>query len=327
MKVLVTGATGFLGAHVVRELLHRGYSVMAACRASSDTWRLDAVMESIELVELDLVDTGSVGRVFSRHRPEAVVHCAAYGVSYGESDVDRAVAVNIKGTYELVRAASSSGVSRFIHTGSCFEYGDKDHPVGEGDVPAPTGIYGATKVSATLMALAEAAGSGLELVVVRPFGMWGLLEDVRRLVPQVVRACICNTPLALTGCEQVRDYSHVSDIAGMMVSILGCEDFPSGRILNLGSGRKTVLREFVLKVVRTLGADERLMRFGELPYRPDEMRMLVADTTRLGKYIDIGGESDDLFKQRLSELSQELKDRGFQNMRRGRISRSALRSC
>ncbi len=308
MKVLVTGATGFLGAHVVRGLIAEGESVLAAFRGASDTWRLGELSKGVTMVRMDLLDIGSVSTALEEHRPDAVIHSAAYGVNHKEQDPAMASRVNMKATRELVEAAAASGVKRFVHIGSCFEYGDKDHPIREDEDLAPTGVYGAAKAAGTLAAIERAAELGLSLTVLRPFSMWGVLEPPGRLVPQVISACMERTPLRLTGGEQVRDYSHVTDIAEMIVRLLKSEGFPESRILNLGSGTPVLLKDFVLKVVGALGADPALMEFGKLEYRGDEMWRLVADTTNISGYTRLPEMDPASFRDRVLEQTIELRD-------------------
>lgn len=97
-------------------------------------------------------------------------------------------------------------------------------------------------------------------------------------MPQVIRACLDRRPLSLTGCDQVRDYSYVEDMADWICRIALLDRFPEGQVVNLGTG-EVKLKDFVLSIARELGG-ESLMKFGTLPYRTSEMKRLVADTTK-----------------------------------------------
>jgi nucleoside-diphosphate-sugar epimerase len=284
LRILVTGSNGFLGAHVVRQLLLRKHHVLAAHRASSDLWRLMTVRNSIELVEMDLLDRQSIENIFRKNRLDAVVNCAAYGVKYEENDLGKAFAVNVHGASDLLIAAQETGVSRFIHIGSCFEYGNKDHPICEDEMLEPTDIYGVSKASGALLAMALSRQKNVPLVVVRPFGLWGPLEEKHRLVPQVVSHCLAKAPLKLTGGEQIRDYLFVEDAALMLINLLELSKFPSYEILNLGSGIPVRLDEFIINVASFFNQAD-LMLLGELPYRPTEMMHLVANIKKWTKYV------------------------------------------
>src|SRR4030042_5027859 len=104
LKVFITGATGFLGSHVVRQLLVRGHHVLAGHRANSDLWRLKAVRGDIELVEADLSRRTSIENALRKHPPDEIINCAAYGVKYEAQDMQQAFMVNVYGTSHLILA-------------------------------------------------------------------------------------------------------------------------------------------------------------------------------------------------------------------------------
>ncbi|MBI5603283.1 MAG: NAD(P)-dependent oxidoreductase [Deltaproteobacteria bacterium] len=283
-KVLVTGANGFLGAHLVQKLLKKGYQVLAAHRPDSSLQRLKPFLNEVEQVELELNENPSIKNVFNRNRPEIVIHCAAYGVNYSDQDIKKALSVNVSGTLELIKAASHFNISRFLHIGSCFEYGDKKFPVKESDLLEPTGIYGATKASATLLAMTLSRQLSVPLAIIRPFGLWGPMEEEHRLVPLVIKYCLSNQPLPLTGGKQIRDYLYVEDAASMIIALVEGSGFPSYEIVNLGTGIPVTLKAFILTIAG-LFQKEHLMGFGRIPYRPTEMWYLVADTTKWQRLI------------------------------------------
>ena len=284
LKVLVTGATGFLGSHIVRQLLVRGHRVVAVHRTNSDPWRLRGVKEDIEWVEADLLCRTSIENALRKNHLDVVIHCAAYGVQYEQQDIDEAFRVNAQGTSHLILAAKEVGISRFIHIGSCFEYGDKNHPIHENEILEPTSLYGVSKASGTLLALVLSKQNNVPLVVVRLFGLWGPGEGKDRLVPQVIEHCLTGTRLKLTGCEQIRDYVFVEDAAWMLVDLMEIPEFVPFEIFNLASGTPIKLREFVTRIA-SLFHQEGLMLFGELPYRPTEMWHLVGNVEKWTKHV------------------------------------------
>src|ERR1051325_8358876 len=175
-RVLITGASGFLGAHVALAMADRGWHVIAGVRPASKLTRLRKftaqARRAIDTVHRDLLDRQSIKTAVVTSKPQAIVHCAAYGVDHQDQDIELAVRSNVLATGLLVALASRMSVGRFIHVGTCYEYGDHAGPIREDATLRPRGIYGTTKAAGTLLALDGADATGMPLVVIRPFGMY-----------------------------------------------------------------------------------------------------------------------------------------------------------
>ena len=272
--VLVTGSGGFLGAHIVVVLQKLGYTVISG--------KYKDVKEHDVL--LDIVDVENTEQVFLKYQPQYVIHCAAYGVNYLDKDVEKVLSINLQGSINLLNAASRISLKRFIHVGSCFEYGSHDGPISEETLPCPTDIYGSSKAATTLLMQERANNLDVPLNVVRPFSMWGPGEKSHRLVPQIITAYINQKPLDLTSCNVIRDYTYVEDMAKQIVTLCFAENMEQGLVVNTGSGKQILLKDFVMKIARQLGCGE-LMNFGALNYRSTEMKSLIADISRLRSII------------------------------------------
>jgi nucleoside-diphosphate-sugar epimerase len=272
--VLVTGAGGFVGHHVVENLRREGIQVFAAKYKNL----------SGQDMYLNVQDPKSICQVFGRIQPTHVIHCAAYGVNYGKQNVDAALEINLHGSLRVLECAANYKIERLIHLGSCSEYGSRGGHIPEDAPLNPTAIYASTKAATTILMRERANALCVRLIVARPFGIWGPREPSHRLVPQIVNACLERVPLKLTPCDIIRDYSYVEDMAEYICRLTFATGVESGAVVNLGSGRAIVLRDFVLDVARELGG-EALMRFGELPYRPTEMASQVADVSRMRSII------------------------------------------
>jgi nucleoside-diphosphate-sugar epimerase len=275
-RFLVTGGSGFLGHHIVQYLTDHGANVVAGVRHASQSGDRKIV--------LDVTDKSAIEVVFEDVRPTHIINCAAYGVDQGKQVCADAFRANVGACHNLIHAASRLGVSRFIHVGTCSEYASSQSPILESAPQEPHNIYALSKAAGTLAVLELGAVLDIDVSVVRPFGLWGLGEPGFRVIPQVVAACRDRSPLALTDCDLVRDYSYVADAAGWISSVAVCSKMKSGTIVNIGSGVPVVLRDFVLAVADLLGGTE-LMEFGKRPQRPNEPKSVVADITRLKQLI------------------------------------------
>jgi nucleoside-diphosphate-sugar epimerase len=270
-RILVTGAKGFLGSHIVRLGRGMGLDIVAAHRG---------LKEEVS-VHLDVCSADSVLTALRDASPSIIIHCAAYGLNYAQQDLWQALAVNVDGTLVLLETAKRCGVRRFVHVGTCFEYGSYDVPIREDFALKPTGIYGATKAAASVLMQERARALDMELLIVRPFSIWGPGDAPYHLIPQVIAACVNHVPLDLSPCQVVRDYMYVEEVADRILRLAMLDGrADQQRVVNVGSGQGRLLRTFISELAKELGG-ERLMNFGAIPYRPTEMQALVADTSRL----------------------------------------------
>jgi len=308
MKVLVTGASGFLGAHVVRALLKEGAHVIAAHRQGSNTWRLDAIEKSLNgLIHetVDLASKNTIENAMQEHKPNVIVNCAAYGVDYRQQVCEEAIQSNITAVSWLIDAAKKFGVSRFIQIGTCYEYGNQAEALTEKACLHPQGIYSVTKASGTLLALDYAKSIGVPLVVLRPFGMYGPLEGEHKFVPMLFKACMHNEAIDLTKGEQLRDYLYVEDAASAILTMAAITDFPNGEIFNLASGIPLKLRDFGEAAQAVIG--QGILNWGAKPYRTDEMMSVIANIDKLKTYA--GWQPRISLAQGLSLTFKEIESR------------------
>lgn len=277
-RVLLTGATGFIGSQVARALLEAGCSVHALVRSGADTSRIDGLVEGLSLVEGALVTLTDPG-VLEVIQPEICVHLAWYTEP---GRYLRAVAENLdclRWSLSLVEALARSGCARMLVAGTCAEYHPRPgaEPFDEFDSIGPATPYARAKAALHLVAQDVAAAAGLELTWARLFFLYGPGEDPRRVVPSVVRAALAGRTLPATAGEQVRDYLHVAD-AGRALAALALSEV-SGPV-NVCSGTPVTLRS-VLEVAERAARRPGTVLFGEVPYVPDEWMSLWGVNTRL----------------------------------------------
>jgi nucleoside-diphosphate-sugar epimerase len=273
MKILVTGATGFIGSHLVRRLLSDGDEVVAATRAGSSTWRLDDVRRDVEFLELDL-SAPLDGRLTRGLRGiEVVHHLAAAGVNPRYDSGEAVVAANVVGTTRLLALASALDVRRFVYCGSCFEYGSGNGLV-ESALPQPQSDYAASKSAAWLLAHSHSRRNGLPVVSLRPFTVYGPFESSYRLVPATIMGALDGRRIELTGGEQTRDFVYVEDAVSAFTAAAS-DAAPVGATFNVCTGVETSVAELARAVVEIAGGGE--LELGALPYRDNELWSLSGD--------------------------------------------------
>lgn len=273
-RILLTGAAGFIGSHLARRLVHDGHEVAALVRPSSDLWRLEDVLGSLELVRRDLLEPGDAGTV------DLVFHLAAAGVRPGQRTAT-VVEENVLGTLAALELAAGGGARKFVYCGSCFEYGPGERHR-EDALPRPTSEYGAAKSAGWLLADAWSRGRGLPVASLRPFTVYGPFEAEYRLVPSVALGVVRKQPVLLTGGEQLRDFVYVTDAVEAFVRAGFSSETGT---FNVCSGMTTSVRELAERAVALSGVDVDL-RFGILPDRPAELPTLSGDPSLAAAVLD-----------------------------------------
>lgn len=290
MKVLVTGANGFVGPFVVRALLAAGHSVTGATgpAVSAGAGLTDAERGRVRWIELDLLDPGSV-RTAAATPCDAVLHLAGQA-SGAEAVRDPGTAWNINaaGTARLVdelgkRRAAGAGDPLVVVTSTAEVYGRQQRPVTERDPIAPVSPYAASKRGAELAATETAARTGLRTVIARPFPHTGPGQDDRFVAPAFARRlAIARQAKArvvnVGNLDVTRDFLDVRDVALAYVALL--EKGESGAAYNIASGRPITLRALFDQLAAIVGVDA-IPETDAAFVRPADIPYLVGDASRL----------------------------------------------
>jgi nucleoside-diphosphate-sugar epimerase len=283
MKLFITGSTGFIGSHVVKQALTAGHEVVAL-RFAGSLPRITLPTEP-EWVDGKLSDDWST----KLKSCDALIHLAADGVTMQNLEWRRLFDVNVSQSLGLWLQAAEAGVKRFVIAGSCFEYGQRanDYEFIPSNAPLePTGPYHASKAAATMAALGLAHERNLELVVLRLFHIFGEGEALPRFWPALCKAALAGEDFPMTHGQQVRVFTPVEQAAKAFIAALTRKDILQGRPLveNLAYGEPQSLRSFAEYWWEKLGAKGNL-RFGVIPYRMNEvMRYVPKISTRMGGY-------------------------------------------
>lgn len=279
--IFLTGATGFIGSHLLKRLIKEGCKVHIAIRPDSSLWRIEEFKNVFCSHKIDLTDLEGVKLLIHQIKPDIIFNLAAYGVDYRHQDIHQTIDINIIASVNLFEAFCVNNGHRFIHTGSCSEYGRKDKSASECDFLDPANVYGATKASSVhlLSSMAKSTQTG-KLVILRPFGVFGEYEGLHRFVPQVIYKLKNAHAVQMTSGEQIKDYIYIDDLidAYILSSIVPLEN--KVEIINIGSGKEITIKYLALIISKHLGANNELLQFGALPYRPDEIMYSVANVNK-----------------------------------------------
>lgn len=272
MRVLVTGATGFIGSHVVRELRSRGHEVRATIRTSSPTHRVEAIHDEVEWVDCDLLDASRDDLADLGDAVDACIHAAWY-VEPGRYAHSPQNVEWVGMSLRLLEALGAAGCGRAVFLGTCFEYDHRAGYLAESSPTHPWTLYGAAKLSTWEMGRHLAPQVGVDLSWARLFYQYGPHESEGRLVPSVIRSLLAGGRPEVTRGTQIRDFLHVADVASALATV--AESDHCGPV-NIGSGQPVEVREVVRCIAGVLDAEDRV-RFGARPDSPSDPPFICAN--------------------------------------------------
>jgi nucleoside-diphosphate-sugar epimerase len=279
-RVIVTGATGFVGANLARRLLRQGHELHLLVRPGYSAGRIQAIRDSVSLHEVDLGDPEALVTVVRRIHPDWVFHLAAHGAYSWQTDLRRMIQTNIAGTVNLVEACLASGFEAFVNTGSSSEYGFKDHAPNEDGLPDPNSYYSVTKCSATLFSRYAARSHRENLHTLRLYSVYGAFEDPGRLIPTIIRYGMQGELPPLADPTSAHDYVYVEDACDAYLLVARSPGQEPGSIYNVGTGVQTTLREVVEVARRTLRI-EKEPQWGSLANYAWDTNVWVADSRKI----------------------------------------------
>lgn len=268
-KVLITGACGFIGSHLVKRLLSEKAKVFIIMKSTSNPWRIKAELHKVSINYTDIRDEAEVDMCIKAIKPDYVFHLAAYGVDSAQKVYSVAANINIIGIINILNSLKDIGLERFINIGSCAEYGDRMEIISEDSCLAPVSIYGSTKACATILAHQIANENHINIVTLRPFGIFGESEERHKIFCHVIMSILENKDVNLTLCEQYRDYCYVENIIDGMLMAAESKKVKN-EIFNIGSGESHPLSYYIELIFKNI-ATEKKPNYGAIEYRKNEM--------------------------------------------------------
>lgn len=280
-NILLTGASGFLGANLLKRLLDFSDRIHILVRPNSDLWRIQDITSYVSLHRVDLENFSELEQVIQGISPSVIFHTAAEGVSSAHRNDRKTLLCNVLGTFNLLKATESIDYEYFLHFGGSSEYAKIDHPLRETDRIAPSTFYGVTKASSTLLAEQYAQETGKPLCVLRPFSIYGPLESSRRLIPTVFDAAYTGRALQLTTPGYARDYIYVEDVVDACLYFW--KKKIAGEIINIGTGVQTTNEKVVAMIEEITGKKVLLLQGAYAPHRSDR-KIWKADISKAKAY-------------------------------------------
>jgi nucleoside-diphosphate-sugar epimerase len=284
VRVLLTGASGFIGRHVLDALAQKDHEIHAVARAPyppGGAAEREGPHEGVTWHAADLLLPGAAEALAREIQATHLLHLAWYalpGSFWNASENERWIDASLR----LLRAFGETGGQRAVISGTCAEYAWGEGILNERDTRLePATLYGACKHATHIAATAVASQLGVSLAWGRIFFLYGPGEDPARLVSGVARQLLAGEEVPTTDGLQQRDFVHVSDVASAFVALL-CGEFTGP--VNIASGEAVAVRDVVSLIAEQAGGLERV-HFGALPQRAGEPAVIAGDTRRLAEEV------------------------------------------
>ncbi len=282
LRCLVTGASGFIGSHLVRFLLDQGCQVSILVRSETNLWRIRDVLQDLQVITGDLAHVEQIGEELRGSAPDIIFHLAWYGVAGARRNDVSQISQNLYGSLNLMRVASQVGCGCWVGLGSQAEYGIHNTVISEESLPRPQTLYGVTKLCTGLLGQKLCEEYGIRFVWLRLFAAFGPMDSPQYLIPYVINSLLRGEQPALTSGEQRWDYAYINDVVTAIWRVAANPQVKG--IFNLGSGTAVRVRDIV-ECISDLTNPNLQVRFGDLPYPPDQIMLLQADIRRLREAI------------------------------------------
>ena len=283
-KVLVTGASGFIGSHLTSLLINEGAEVSIVARYNSieHNVRLSPFWGNIKIFEADIRNIESL-RTLSNRTFDFIFHLAAYNhVGNSFQHFGEALETNCNGTANLLETVDN--YDKFIYVSTSEVYGLQDSvPFIEHIYPHPASPYSVGKYAGELYSLMKCKKSRRPIVVLRPFNAFGPYQSTRAVIPELIVKCLKGIPVETTEGKQTREFNFVADLTeGMLLAALS--ERTVGEIINLGIGKDIAICD-VANLIHKKTESKSELRIGALPTRPNEIWKMSSDSTKAQRLL------------------------------------------
>jgi NAD dependent epimerase/dehydratase len=290
MRVLVTGADGFIGSHLVELCLERGYQVKAFVLYNAfNSWGwLDYLsqqqLSQLEVLTGDIRDPYSVGKAIKG--VDCIFHLAALiGIPFSYDSPDVYVDTNVKGTLHVLQAARNHASGKVLITSTSEVYGTAEYvPIDEKHPLKAQSPYAATKIAADRLAESFYCSFGTPVVIVRPFNTYGPRQSLRAVIPTIITQLLNGQPeIKLGALHPKRDLNYVKDVCKGFLAIAE-SDHVIGEEINIASGIEISIEAVAHKLITMINPDAKIVR-EDLRVRPpkSEVERLLGSAEKIRK--------------------------------------------
>ena len=289
-KILVTGGSGFIGSHLVEELIKKRYKIEVLAPyniESSIGWLKDVKLgNQVKITYGDVCDQSLVFKLAKRN--DAIIHLAALiSIPYSYESPSSYVNTNIIGTLNLLEACRKFNIKKFLHTSTSEVYGSAEYtPIDEKHPLKAQSPYAATKIAADQLVLSYYRSFDLPVSIIRPFNTFGPRQSLRAVIPTIITQVLNGKKeINLGSTETRRDFTHAKDTAKGFVMALKSKNI-SGEVINLGTGISFSIKE-VIKIISEITGNKIKIKTDKKRLRPkkSEVSNLLSNNKKAKKLL------------------------------------------
>ncbi len=275
-KILVTGATGFIGSHLVDKLLLEGADITIIKRPASSTRNIAHILNRLKVIPYDLNEYEEIKKALQQLQPQIVFHLAAHVDVSRDIPITNFIETDLKNTIALINALDGN-YEIFVNSGTCEEYGKNSVPFKEDQAPNPVSPYSATKVAITHYLEMLHKTKGLPITTLRPFLTYGPRQIPKMLIPDLIIKGLTNQSFRMTKGEQTREFNYIDDIIDGYI-LAAKKQSTIGEIVNIGNGEEITISEVVDKVLDLM--NNPIIPDKSLSYREGETMHFYCDNKK-----------------------------------------------
>ena len=285
-KILLTGAMGFIGSHLLETLLEGKYNLVVLKKKNSPMWRVEHLTSKVKF--FDVNEEYNLEKVFEENEIDCIIHLATFykKIHNGKDDVKRMVESNILFPSLLLELAVKFDVKYFVNTGTFFEYKlGGEEKITEDSSLEPYNLYAATKISFENILKYYSRNHNIKGITLKLFAPYGE-KDNEKLVVYLIKNLLSESKVELTPSEQKWNFTYVADIAGAYLKTLDyIQNMERGyETFNIGSGEVHSIKELV-GVLEKISEQSLLVDWGAKPYLPNEIMFVNCDNSKAEKLL------------------------------------------
>lgn len=286
MNILLTGGTGFIGSHLLKELVRQKHKVVLVKRSNSNTWRIESMLPFIKTYDWNkLVDHKEI---FLRQKIDLIIHLATKYIKHymSCSDIVEMNNTNITFPTILVDLAVRHKIKSFINTGTCFEYRPSTKKISEKNPAEAFNYYASTKQAFEKILQYYQHTNDLKCVTLKLFYPYGE-KDNNKVIPQVIRSFLSDSSLSLTQGTQKINFTYVQDIVDAYmktIEYLNSVSMPIYETFNIGSGKTYTIIE-VIKMLTQISRKSGNIQLGAIPTPSNEIMYMNCNFTKANRIL------------------------------------------